>query len=93
MNHLVRATPHVSRCTAASSPHPAAATSAWTASKDRAAAPQSSPSGNPHHHHVADTGSQPESRTEISMGTRAHADHPDNSFISQEGLDTDGLHR
>ena len=47
MSDLVRATPHVNRCTATSSPQPAAATPAWTASKDRAAAPQLPPSGNP----------------------------------------------
>ena len=35
-----------------------------------------SPQREPHHHHVADPGSQPESRTEISMGTRAHDDQP-----------------
>ena len=39
MTFTVRATLHLNRCTAASSPHPAAATSAWTACKDRAAAP------------------------------------------------------
>ena len=32
-------TPHISRCTAAGSRQPAAATPAWTARKDRAAAP------------------------------------------------------
>jgi RNA polymerase sigma-70 factor, ECF subfamily len=37
----------INPCTAASSPQPAAATSARTASKDRAAAPQPPPSGNP----------------------------------------------
>jgi hypothetical protein len=39
MNITVRATLHLNRCTAASSRQPAAATSAWTACKDRAAAP------------------------------------------------------
>jgi hypothetical protein len=85
MSSLVRAKPHVSRCTAASSPHPAAATSAWTASKDRAAATQTSPQREPHHHHVADPGSQPESRTEISMGTRAHTPTTPTTFINPEG--------
>jgi hypothetical protein len=75
MSVLVRATPHVSRCTAASSGRPAAATSAWTASKDRAAAPQLPPAGNPITI-MSPTPIAPESRTEISMGTRAHADQP-----------------
>src|SRR4051812_8919102 len=39
--------PQSLRCTAASSPHAAAATTGWTASKDRAAAPH--PAGTPHH--------------------------------------------
>jgi hypothetical protein len=39
MNITVRATPHLNRCTATSSRQPAAATPAWTACKDRAAAP------------------------------------------------------
>ena len=39
--------PQSLRCTAAGSPHAAAATTAWTASKDRAAAPH--PAGTPHH--------------------------------------------
>ena len=39
MNITVRATLHLNRCTAASSRQTAAATPAWTARKDRAAAP------------------------------------------------------
>jgi hypothetical protein len=51
------------RPTSADAPRPAPrtllpATSAWTASKDRAAAPQLPPAGKPHQHHVADLGSQ-----------------------------------
>lgn len=72
MRTLVRATPHVT-----DAPRPAPrmllpATSAWTASKDRAAAPQLPPAGNLITIMSPTTGSQPESRTEISMGTRAH---------------------
>ena len=50
---VVRARPPSRRCTAASSRHSAAATPAWTASKDRAAAPQLPQREPPHHHHVA----------------------------------------
>jgi len=52
------------------------ATSAWTASKDRAAAPQLPPAGNPITIMSPTPGSQPESRTEISMGTRARNRQP-----------------
>ena len=69
---VVCATPHVSRCTAASSRQAAAATSAWTARKDRAAAPHS-PSGN---HTPSPSCRRPTTRqgswTKISMGARAH---------------------
>ena len=64
--------PRISRCTAASSPHAAAATSAWTASKDRAAATRFPPRET---HPI--TIMSPARRTarpwtEISMGARAH---------------------
>ena len=51
----------------------AAATPAWTARKDRAAAPHFPPAGTtPHNHHVAGPITNQGSRTKISMGARAH---------------------
>ena len=69
-----RAALHSHRCPAARSPHIAAATCGWTASKDRAAAPHHA--GTPHQpsrHRPCDRGS----RTEISPGARAHHTRPD----------------
>ena len=64
--------PQSRRCTAAGSRHIAAATSAWTASKDRAAAPpfprgKLTPSPS-----CRRPAARHRSRTEISMGARAH---------------------
>ena len=62
------------RCPAARSPHAAAATPRWTASKDRAAAPHP-PREHPINHHVTDP--EPRARTEISPGARTHHTRPD----------------
>jgi len=72
MTFTVRATPHLNRCTAASSRRPAAATFAWTACKDRATAPHF-----PQRDHHPITIMSPAHRTsgswtKISMGARAH---------------------
>ena len=60
-----------SRCTAASSRHSAAATPAWTASKDRAAALPFPHAGTPSPS-CRRPAANPRSWTEISMGARAH---------------------
>ena len=64
--------PHISRCTATSSRQTAAATPAWTARKDRAAAPHF-PQRESHPITIMSPArSQPGSWTKISMGARAH---------------------
>ena len=65
--------PSTHRCPAARSPHAAAATFAWTASKDRAAATRH-PAGTPHiNHHVTDP--KPRVADRDKPG-RPHAPHP-----------------
>ena len=74
----MRATPERHRCTAAGSRHAAAATFAWTASKDRAAATLSSSGNNTPSTIMSPAGkANPRSWTEISLGARAHT--PTNS--------------
>jgi hypothetical protein len=64
--------PERHRCTAASSRHSAAATFAWTASKDRAAATPHPAGTTPHQPSCRRPRANPRSWTEISLGARAH---------------------
>jgi hypothetical protein len=78
MSFPVRAEPYLTQIAAAGSRRLAAATTKWTALKDRAAA-NASPSGiTPSN--IMSPAPEPTrgSRTEVSLGARAHNTHPAN---------------
>src|ERR1019366_2008675 len=64
------------QCTAAGSRQTAAATFAWTARKDRAAATLHPAGTTPHHPSCHRPGANPRPRTEISLGARAYTNQP-----------------
>ncbi len=76
--------PERHRCTAAGSLHAAAATHAWTASKDRAAATLHPARTTPHQPSCRRPGANPRSRTEISLGARAHTATIDRAIAAHQ---------